>query len=58
MFKMVLGGYHRILIRVKVKTINQIGGRRYFAVRSGLKARIYSKMITRLLVCLKPPEGK
>ncbi len=35
-FKVVLGGYHRIFFRVKVKTVNLIGGRRYLAVRSGL----------------------
>ncbi len=30
--KVVLGGYHRILFRVKVKTVKLIGGRRYLAV--------------------------
>ena len=29
LFKVVLGGYHRIIFRVKVKTVKLIGGRGY-----------------------------
>ncbi len=36
-FKVVVGGYHIIFFEVKVKTVKLIGGRRYLAVRSGLK---------------------
>ena len=38
----VLGGFQIIFFRVKVKTVNLIGERRYLAVRSGLNARIYT----------------
>ncbi len=41
-FKVVLGGYHRNIFGVKVKTVKLIGGRRYLAVRSGLNVRLYS----------------
>ncbi len=38
---MVLGGDHRFFFGAKVKTVKLIGGRRYLAVRSGLKDAIY-----------------
>ena len=43
--KVVPGGYHRYLFRVKVKIIYPIGGRRFLAARSGLNVRTYSKLI-------------
>ncbi len=44
-FKVVLGGYHRHFLGVKVKTVKLIGGRRYLAVRSGLNVRMLAQII-------------
>ncbi len=41
-FKVVPGGYHKYFFGVKVKTVKFIGGTRFLAARSGLKAAIYA----------------
>ena len=43
--KVVPEGCFRYLFGVKVKTVTLVGGRRFWAARSGLDVRTYSKLI-------------